>query len=78
MRVLRTKMMKMKNLQLKGPSTKYDYFMRVSMDKNEENEKYCLLKKTIITLIEHVQVLLWRSLVVEIFHFLHFCSYKLS
>ena len=24
----------------KGPSTKYDHFMRVSMDENEENEKY--------------------------------------
>ena len=23
----------------KGPSTKYDHFMRVSIDKNEENEK---------------------------------------
>ena len=23
----------------KGPSTKYDYFMRVSMGENEENEK---------------------------------------
>ena len=23
----------------KGPSTKYDHFMRVSMEENEENEK---------------------------------------
>ena len=28
----------MKNLQLEGPSTKYDHFMRVCTNKNEENE----------------------------------------
>ena len=27
-----------KNLQFEGPSTKYDHFIRVSMDENEENE----------------------------------------
>ena len=31
-------MKKMKNLT-KGPSTKYDHFMRVSMNENKENEK---------------------------------------
>ena len=25
----------------KGPSTKWDHYMRVSMDKNEENDKTC-------------------------------------
>ena len=38
----------------KGPSTKYDHFMKVSMDKKEENEKNNRLKILIITHIEHV------------------------
>ena len=48
------------------------------MNKKEENEKYFQLKILIITLIEDEQGLLWKFLVVEIFHFLHSCSYKLS
>ena len=32
-------MKKMKNLQLEASSTKYDHFMRVCTNKNEENEK---------------------------------------
>ena len=34
------KMKKLHNNPWKGPSTKYDHFMRVSMGKNEENEKW--------------------------------------
>ena len=46
---------KLHNITLvKGPSTKYDHFMRVCTNKNEENEKYFWLKILIITLIEHV------------------------
>ena len=35
----------------KGPSTKYDHFMRVCTKENEENEKFPTLKISIITLI---------------------------
>ena len=39
MRVRTNKKEENEILLTKGPSTKYDYLMRVSMDKNEENEK---------------------------------------
>jgi len=55
-----------------GSPTKYDHFMRVSMDKNEENEKCYSLKISIITLIHVPPGLLWRLLVASIFHLLHF------
>jgi len=38
----------------KGPSVKYDHVTRVSMDKNEENEKFCLLKVSIQILIRDI------------------------
>ena len=36
----------------KGSSTKYDHFMRVCMNKNEENEKFLPLEISIITLVK--------------------------
>ena len=56
----------------KGPFTKCIHFMRVSMDKKEENEKNCPLKISIAALICHVQGFVWRVLVDKTFSFLHF------
>ena len=47
-------MKKMKNLQLEGSFTKYDHFMRVSMDKNEENATNFSPKISIITHVRQV------------------------
>ena len=45
---------KLKPCTNKGPSVKYDHFMRTSMDKNKENEKYFTLKISIVALIRYV------------------------
>ena len=38
----------------KGSFVKYDQFMRVSVDNNQENEKYFTLKMSIVALIRYV------------------------